>query len=223
MNIDPFKIKRFSKAHPLRIVYTLYSRGMEIFARVLFKFRQLPLVTMPTEPSADYSLRDTAVTPQQMAALITALKLIPSSLSGSIVEIGSYRGVTTRKMSESTNRHIYAVDPFAGYGGAEADLEIFRSTVAGLSNVIHLQSTSGEAANKFSEPVAYIFVDAVHDYVNTKFDVNVWSAKLVQGGFLAMHDVDNVSFAGTNLAAWQASRHFELICHIHGLVIFRKN
>jgi hypothetical protein len=35
-----------------------------------------------------------------------------------------------------------------------------------------------------------VFINAVHDYVNTSFDIEAWLPKLVPGGILALHDTD---------------------------------
>ena len=55
------------------------------------------------------------------------------SLVGTVVvEVGCFRGETTRCLAGATTRTLIAVDPFQGYGGAEADFAQFRLKVAGL-------------------------------------------------------------------------------------------
>ena len=39
-----------------------------------------------------------------------------------MAEVGSYRGVTTVKLADITEKRIFAVDPFIGYG--RLDLQI---------------------------------------------------------------------------------------------------
>lgn len=223
MIIDPFIVKQYGKCSPVRVGYTSYARVTEILSRGIFPILKIPRVSSGACEIKDYARSDTAVTPSQMGALIQSLKSLPESVEGAVVEIGSYRGVTTRKLCQNTSRSVYAVDPFQGYGGVDDDFSIFRENTVDLSNVEHLRMTSGAAAKNFSDPVAFVFVDAVHDYVNTIFDVCAWSANLSVGGLLAMHDVDNPRYAGTHVAAWQMSRRFQLVCHIPGLVILCKS
>ena len=223
MNIDPFAIKSYSKRHPVRIAYTVLARAMDVMCRTLFPILRIPKTPASMLPYPPYEATDTAVTPPQMSALIQALITLPDSVAGVVVEIGSFRGVTTREFGQHTSRMVYAVDPFQGYGGARSDFEQFNANVAGLKNVNHLAKTSGEAAKSLTRKVAFVFVDAVHDYVNTTFDANVWSHRLVRGGLLAMHDVDDRRFPGTHFAAWRMTRKLDLVCHISGLVILRKS
>jgi hypothetical protein len=116
-----------------------------------------------------------------------------------------------------------AVDPYSGYGGAEAECEHFLGRVAGLENVILERKTSGAAARAWRHgPASFLFIDAVHDYVNTAFDIATWSPLLVPGGILALHDTDQEIFAGTRRAAFETHGHdrFELLAHPSNLTLF---
>jgi hypothetical protein len=65
-----------------------------------------------------------------------------------------------------------------------------------------------------------VFINAVHDYVNTSFDIEAWLPKLVPGGILALHDTDQAMFAGTRRAAYEPLNRLELIAHPPNLAIF---
>ena len=67
-----------------------------------------------------------------------------------------------------------------------------------------------------------MFIDAVHDYANTSFDLEVWSSLSIPGGLIALHDTDNPSFAGTRRAAWEGQKTMDLYAHVNDLVILRK-
>lgn len=227
MRLDPFNLKKYSKLNPLRLAFTGYARGMEAYAGIRFDrvaLELVPCVGDPgVEPVARYAEGDTAVTPAQMAALLHFLRLAVTQKRAPVVEIGSYRGVTTSLMAGATDERVFAVDPFIGYGGAEEDYQVFLENTKGLENVEHLRMTSGQASERMgSSDISFLFVDAVHDYVNTVHDVLTWSDKVVSGGYIAMHDTDNRKFPGTRLAAWEVAKEMELALHIFDLVILKK-
>jgi hypothetical protein len=90
-------------------------------------------------------------------------------------------------------------------------------------NVRHLKVTSGSAARTWNAGrIALVFIDAVHDYVNVRFDIFTWSKLLSPGGIVAIHDTDDLRFAGGRLAVFEASTHFELWAHPSGMVLLRK-
>jgi predicted O-methyltransferase YrrM len=148
--------------------------------------------------------------------------------SGACVEVGSFRGVTTRCVAQYIHpRRVYAIDPYSGYGGAEEDYNLFCKRTADLPNVIHLEKTSGEAAREWNQErdveISFVFVDAVHDYWNTSYDLSKWGELLNQGGILAAHDTDRKQFAGTRRAvSEQLSKNFSLLAHIENLALLKK-
>lgn len=222
--IDPFVIKRRSRLHPVRVAYTLYARGMEALARVRFERCALPRrVPALDDPAPTVVSNETAVTTDQLHVLLTALDCLELSRDHAIVEVGAYRGATTHALAVRTQRRVFAVDPFIGYGGWEADFAAFRARTASLPNVTHLRMTSGEAARTWAHgPIGFVFIDAVHDYVNAAFDVAAWTRRLSAGGLLALHDTDTAIFAGARMAAFEARKRAELWAHIDNLTVLRK-
>lgn len=221
MAVDPFSLKQMSKINPSRILLTAGFRALDWAAKIAFPF----VGTWEKEalsPVEGYSQADTAVVPEQMGALLEALNASEEG-GGVIVEICSYRGVTTRELATRTGRQIFAIDPFMGYGGAEADLEFFKSRVADQPHVTHLRKTSGAAARDWSHGrISFVFIDAVHDYANTWFDAQTWGSMVQPGGFIAFHDIDSWRYAGTHFAAARFGRGHEVFRRVEGLVIFRK-
>lgn len=225
---DPFSVKSYSKLHPVRLFYTAWARFEEW--RSIRQFRNFELPLRPTDAKErfpfDLDFYNTAVTPEQMRTLLAGV-LATNELSAPVVEVGSFRGVSTQAIASSTSRCVFAVDPYAGYGGAEDDYLAFRERTRGLKNVSHHRETSGQAsANPSLTTVSFAFIDAVHDYVNAKFDGVTWSRKLVQNGMIAFHDTDSSCFPGVARAVWELLNDSDgsLLLHFHvpGLVILRR-
>ena len=115
-----------------------------------------------------------------------------SRVSGDVVEVGCYRGVTTASLAAVSSKVILAIDPFIGYGGSKRDYEIFLDRTKGVKNICHIREPSGAAAKRFgNNSVSFVFVDAIHDVSNSWFDFVTWSCRVVPGGLIALHDVDD--------------------------------
>jgi Methyltransferase domain len=223
VTVDPFAVKHYPRWHPFRLAHKSLSVAREWEARRHFRRYALPEMLweepMPALPEVDWD--STSVTPTQMRHLLRAVAATESLTDTVIVEVGCFRGVTTRCLAGATSRKLIAVDPYGGYGGAAADRDAFRRRIAGLDNVIHEAKTSGAAARAWDHgPASLVFIDAIHDYVNTSFDIGVWAPKLVRGGILALHDVDQVAYAGTRRAAFESLGRFELVAHPDNLALF---
>jgi hypothetical protein len=173
--VDPFAIKQFSQYHPRRLAFTLWARWQERQARRHVQQYQFPSCVIPNLPHAPtIDPQHTAVEPIELQHLLAAVAAEKQQNPAPvIVEIGAYRGVTSRCLAlEAAPGQVFCVDPFIGYGGWEQDLAIFQKNTAGLANVTHLRQTSGQASRAWSaQPIDLVFIDAVHDYVNTRFDI----------------------------------------------------
>lgn len=225
---DPFLHKQHSKFNPRRILYTIRARLAERASRLHFGTFDIPLLELPTESpiNIDYETSDTAVTPPQMQVLAKCID-VTEHTRGFAVEIGAYRGVTTSILASRTQRDYMAIDPYIGYGGAESDFIQMQQKIAHLPNVRHLRMTSGEAARQGHVEIAsFVFVDAVHDYVNARFDGYTWGNKLSPGGLIAFHDTDSLIFAGVQRAVWELlndpANHYSLFAHVEGLVVLKR-
>ncbi len=223
MVIDPFDIKKHPKWHPQRLWYTLRARSLEAAARRNYAKYELPTVrpdTMPAVPNADWA--NTDVQPEQLQLLHWALEQT-EPLGGSIVEVGAYRGVTASFLAGRTSRRYFAVDPYIGYGGSETDLQQLQQRTNTLTNFSHLRLTSGKAAATWSNgPISLMFIDAVHDYVNVRFDIAAWLPHLCRDGIMAFHDTDLPNFAGVRRAIHEVVPPFELVGHVPNLVVLKK-
>jgi len=191
--LDPFAVKHYSKASPARWTWTTQSRLLQLIAEISYKLSPLPfgLGSHVTLQDRGGPLSDTAVTTGQLELLIRALEHV-KPLYGDIAEVGAYRGATTIELAARTAKVVYAIDPFIGYGGSEEDFFRFRVRTNSLANVIHLRETSGAGNARFKpQSLSMVFVDAVHDVSNSWYDFLIWSEKVISGGLIALHDVDD--------------------------------
>lgn len=221
---DPFALKQYPKWHPKRAFYTLWARRQEQIARRRFRETTIPTSQLAELPAApDVEWQNTEVQPDQMRHLLAAIQVTESMTGCCAVEIGAFRGETTAALAATTHRQYYVVDPYIGYGGCDTDLEQLRLKIMDLPNVVHLRKTSGQAALEWpNRPISFVFIDAVHDYVNVRFDFAAWSQFVVSHGLIAFHDTDNVEFAGVRRAVYDVLPQWQLFAHIDGLVILRK-
>lgn len=227
---DPFALKSLSKFGPNRLIFTLHARLQETQASLLFKTYRIPdkeaIITPKFELSSVVDFEDTAVTKDHMKILLCSIR-DTEKFAEPAVEIGAYRGVTSRVLASSTSRNYIVVDPYIGYGGAENDLLKMRERTKSLSNVMHLKMTSGDAYRQsIKQKLSFIFVDAVHDYVNARFDGLAWSNLLVPGGLIAFHDTDSKIFPGVQRFVWEllnkSQNRFRLHYHEKGIVVLEK-
>ncbi len=124
-----------------------------------------------------------------------------------------------------TEKRVYAIDPHKEneFPGINEAFEVFRKRTSSFSNVVYVRRSSGDAAKELSYiPLSLIFVDAIHDYINTWFDFRVWGSLLVPGGIILFHDVDD--HAGSNLACRRILRqkNYQVWGYCPNLVALKK-
>jgi predicted O-methyltransferase YrrM len=152
-------------------------------------------------PARGDLLDETAVTTGQRDILFKALAHTESMKEG-VAEIGAWRGITTVALAERTQRQVFAVDPHREneFPGINEAFQAFCQRTSQISNVVHVRQSSGDAARQLDRtPLSLVFVDAVHDYLNTWYDFVAWGNLLVRGGIIVLHDVDD--HPGTHMAA----------------------
>ena len=223
--LDPFLLKQSSKLSPMRIAWTLQNRLIERRANREAE-AALPLAApsiVHLENDRGGAQEDTAVTLTQLDLLLAAQREA-SAINPNLVEIGSFRGATTAQFAANTHGTVYAVDPFAGYGGSEEDFAKFRLRTAQIANVDHIRKTSGAAAATLPDAsVGMVFIDGVHDFSNSWFDFSAWSGKVAPGGMIAFHDVDDhpgVRLAVRNLI--EKDLGYAIWAYCPNLIIFTK-
>ena len=138
---------------------------------------------------------------------------------GVIAEIGSYRGRSTvcLGLGSKAGRHVpvYAIDLHQNNRFRRFTRNISR---AGLDELVTpLAGRSQDIAADFDEPVELLFIDGSHDYVAVREDFERWVPKVVDGGWVAMHDTtwtDGPKRVANTLVL--RSRHFRAARFIPG-------
>ena len=121
--------------------------------------------------------------------------------SGALVEVGSHRGRSTVVLASvvaasGTEARLYAIDPHDGVVGAldgaiqsgPPTLEALKSTLAtaGLAGVVRIiAARASEVA--WSEPIAFLLIDGLHDYTSVARDFLMLEPYLVPGALVAFH------------------------------------
>lgn len=121
-----------------------------------------------------------------------------------IVEIGSWKGRSTRALADHAKGTVYAVDTWKGQEltteptsldvelrarGGEAIYQEFRANMAGLV-FYPMKMSSKEAASVLLSRVTpdMVFIDGEHAYEGVKNDIETWSPLLKDGGLICGHD-----------------------------------
>ena len=132
---------------------------------------------------------------------------------GPCLEIGSYCGKSAIYLGaavKENNQILYSIDHHKGSeeqqpGEEFFDLDLLDETGKGINtlpffletldkaglreNVVPIVSTSVEASEVWSEPLAMVFIDGGHSDQAANDDYDVWHPHIIQGGLLAIHDV----------------------------------
>lgn len=133
-----------------------------------------------------------------------------------IVEVGSWKGRSTRALADNTKGVVYAIDPWAGETLTEdgavhpVTLDVWRSFAWHLRD--HLRTTrvrplrmrSTEAlpalVAKLGPTVDLVFLDGDHREASVAADLEAAWPLLRPGGLLAGHDYDNAAWPGVRRA-----------------------
>lgn len=138
--------------------------------------------------------------PSEATMLARAAERVPAG--GCVVEIGSYRGLSTLLLAYGAWRgnmaEVYAVDhhPYLQYSStgmygpndlAEYYRNVSSSPYGSLIRTVNLQSICAAMAFDGGS-VDMVFIDGAHDYASVISDLRSWAPKLKRGGLLLMHD-----------------------------------
>ena len=132
---------------------------------------------------------------------------------GPCLEIGSYCGKSAVYLGaavKENNQILYSIDHHKGSeeqqpgeeffdpglldetGKCINTLPFFLETLEKADlrdNVVPIISTSVEASEVWSKPLAMVFIDGGHSDQAANDDYDVWHPHIIQGGLLAIHDV----------------------------------
>lgn len=127
----------------------------------------------------------------------------------SIIEVGCYKGRSTRALADNCPGIVYAVDPWNGpfyYDNGEIEYQVndsiyheFLRNISGCDNVI-VTRDKFENTIKFLPPSDLIFIDADHRYEAVKKDILMAKNLLNINGILSGHDYGQGSWPGVKKA-----------------------
>jgi predicted O-methyltransferase YrrM len=167
--------------------------------------------TLPSDWSSaiDEAWRRVRGTPgylREREARFLALAALAAPRSGTILEIGSFKGRSTVGLAYIAKRYglgsVVAVDPHTAPSATDPDLGGKHSTFedfldnlqrADVLDVVepHRQY-SGELAVTWDRPIGLLWIDGDHTYEGARTDLELFRRHLVPGAIVAMHDVLNV-------------------------------
>ena len=112
---------------------------------------------------------------------------------GAIVEIGSFHGMSTIVMATGSKQRqrekVYAVDPLLDVTIRSIFTEnIKREKVENYIFPCFMRSE--EFAEDFNEPIRLLFIDGCHEYEEVRRDILLLKDYLIDGGIIALHDVN---------------------------------
>lgn len=134
---------------------------------------------------------------------ILTLLALCSDVRGGVLEIGSYRGLSTvllaKALGFTAHPRLHACDPWAAPGVAGQDLktddETFRmfnealTTTGVREQVVVHRAFSSDLSKEWNEPLRLLWIDGDHSFSGTTTDFEHFSPHVAPGGFVAFHDV----------------------------------
>jgi predicted O-methyltransferase YrrM len=176
---------------------------------------------------------------------------LQASKTGPVLEIGSYCGKSTIYLGlacQRNNSTVFALDHHRGseehqrgeffhdpelYDDGEGVMDSFREFRrnihrAGLDDVVvPVVAGSEVAARHWQTPLAMVFIDGGHSLDAALTDYRCWTAHLMRGGVLAIHDLfadahvgGQAPYAVYRMA--QASGLFENLGQVNSLGLLRR-
>jgi len=121
-----------------------------------------------------------------------------------ILEIGCFRGASTRAMLDNSNAHIWCLDSWKGSGRTDSmkglvttehDYQCFlRNLEDALNRITILKMFTYEAVERgVLEGLTFdmVFIDGDHSYEAVKFDIEHFGPLVRPGGLLCGHDYES--------------------------------
>lgn len=155
---------------------------------------------------------------------------------GAIVEIGSFKGKSTIWLAKGSlagaEAKVVAIDPHTGsaeHRQSEQPVWTYDEFLANLRRagveeaVMPVVATSAEAAERFDQPVELLFIDGDHRYEMVRQDFDLWFPRLLEGGYLLMHDT--IRWEGPRRVARESiyrSRSFRNVGFVHSITFGQK-
>jgi hypothetical protein len=148
---------------------------------------------------------------------------------GCIVEIGSYRGMSTIALAKGARVPVYAIEPheeFTGVLGGRfgpADRRAFFKNLlqAGVVEQVRLVNLSSEVvAPGWRTPIGLLWIDGDHRYEAVRRDFYSWEPHLQ--GNVAFHDSIQPTLGPMRLIDELLAGGFELVEQVQGTKVLRR-
>ncbi len=152
-------------------------------------------------------------------------------------EIGVFEGLTTGTIARTLDEDavLYAIDPFlAGRSGICWQLPIAKREIArqrAKCKIEIVRAFSSEASRKVDGSFDFVFIDGDHSLEAITQDWSDWSARVVPGGIIALHDTlvpahnPRVANFGSHIYFLQHIQHddrFEVVEQVDSLSVLRR-
>ena len=176
------------------------------------------------------------MTDGQATALYEAAAACPAS--GTIVEIGSFRGRSTIVLASAapSDARIYAIDPHAGNDRGPQEIDGYvdeadddhRAFLANLAaagvadRVTHLRMFSNAAHDAVDGSIDVLYIDGAHRYGPARADIVSWGERVRSGGTLLIHDsFSSVGVTAAIVRELVAGSRFRYVGRSRSLAIYR--
>jgi tetratricopeptide (TPR) repeat protein len=165
------------------------------------------------------------------ADLLRAAVVRASTLGAAILELGSFLGRSTILIARTlqllgTEVSFTAVDPHRAYdvGGMPDTYDAFLDNLRrhGVEQRVRVVRCSSHEL-VWDEPIALLFVDALHDYENVRRDHELFDRFVVPCGFIAFHDYfDDFPGVVQHVDSLLAAGELERAGHRDRLIVLRR-
>lgn len=124
-----------------------------------------------------------------------------------VIEVGSWKGRSTKALGMCVQVTVFAVDHWSGSVanpqdfkevqqiGAAGCLEIFKTNLAAevsAGKVVTVMAESAEAARRLRATLPngadMVFIDGDHLYESVRRDIEIWRPLVAKGGLMSGHD-----------------------------------
>jgi hypothetical protein len=148
---------------------------------------------------------------------------------GCIVEVGSWRGMSTIALAKGARVPVYAIEPheeFVGVLGGKFGPEDRRAFFANLLDAgvveqVRLVNLSSEVvAPGWQLPIGLLWVDGDHRYEAVRRDFESWEPHL--RGKVAFHDAIQPTLGPFRLIDELLADGYELVEHVQGTKVLRR-
>jgi hypothetical protein len=148
---------------------------------------------------------------------------------GCIVEVGSWRGMSTIALANGARVPVYAIEPheeftgvLGGMFGPDDRRAFFENLLeAGVVEKVRLVNLSSEVvAPGWELPVGLLWIDGDHRYEGVKRDFTSWEPHL--RGKVAFHDAIQEKLGPFRLIEELLADGYELVEHVQGTKVLRR-